>query len=140
MKPRRGEDLTQGGTMKTQTGWAVTTGFTQGYSIQGAVANTTHPLSEALRQRFSQPLFTSYQPHEENIVTNTTDWIIAYWRLTNLHHKGWVVAIYEHKYLQGSVIHTGVFGTDIIASDQEFQYFVIQALYYFAALSHVKLP
>jgi hypothetical protein len=114
--------------------------FTQGYSIQGAVANTTHPLSEALRQRFSQPLFTSYQPHEENIVTNTTDWIIAYWRLTNLHHKGWVVAIYEHKYLQGSVIHTGVFGTDIIASDQEFQYFVIQALYYFAALSHVKLP
>ena len=108
----------------------------RGYTISGAVANTTHPLSVFLRTRFSTLLFNDYAPHEENIITNSSDLVIAYWRLSYSKHPDWVVAIYEHRYQRGSLIHLGVFGTDILSQDKALQYFVLASIYYFTNYPH----
>lgn len=103
--------------------------YTGGYHINGAVANTSHPLSVLLRNSFGQHIFVSYRAHEENIITNSTDRVIAYWQVSNLRHPSWIVAAYEHGYQKGMVIHSGVFGTDIIATDIQFQYFIIGSIF-----------
>jgi hypothetical protein len=101
---------------------------TEGYHINGAVPNTTHPLSVLLRSTFGLRVFSSYFAHEENAVTNSSDRVIAYWNITGLKSRNLTVAVYEHEYRKGIVIHTGIFGSDIIYSDREMQFFLAAAL------------
>jgi hypothetical protein len=95
------------------------------YSISGAIANTSNPYGWELYSLFGSRLFTDYTPHEENLVTNSSDKIIALWNL-----KGYnaTVAVYEHDFGKGRVIHFGVFGTDILMNDNEMQFFLLSVL------------
>lgn len=61
--------------------------------------------------------------------TNTR--IIAYWNMTftkpGAPHQGQVV-VYSHRYGSGTVVNTGVFGTDLIGFDQQMQFLVYSSL------------
>ena len=104
--------------------------YTEGYHIDGAIANTSNPLGVLMRDRFGSHVLSSYHPHEENVITNSTDEVILYWLVSNLspRHRNLTVAAYEHYYRAGTVIHTGVFGTDIIAQSKEMQFFLLSAI------------
>jgi hypothetical protein len=93
------------------------------YRVMGAIANTTHPLSVLMREYFGPVIFASYSAHEENAITNSSYKAIAYWRIAGLKDNVGTVAVYEHGYRKGTVIHTGVFGSDIIA-DPQMQFFL----------------
>ncbi len=101
----------------------------ESYEIYGAIPNATHPLGRFLQTTIGPRVFTSYRAHEENIVTNSSVKIIASWTiLGNLKNSGLTVAMYEHYYQKGSVIHTGISGSDIIATDPKMQFFLHQAI------------
>jgi hypothetical protein len=102
--------------------------YTMGYHMNGAIANTTNPLSIMLRRAIGAHVFSSYEAHEENAITNSSDRVIAYWNITGLKLHNLTVAVYEHDYLMGSVIHTGIFGSDILARDQLMQLFLTAAV------------
>jgi hypothetical protein len=100
-----------------------------GYEIYGAIPTTTHPLGRFLRTTIGSRVFTSYRPHEENIVTNSSVKVIASWDIiSKLKIPGMTVAMYEHYYQKGSVIHTGISGSDIIATEPHMQLFLHQAI------------
>ncbi len=108
---------------------------TAGYKIQGAKPDLSNSLGRNLSQTFGgeEELFSSYQPHEENIITNPNDSIIATWNVQNLPPQDSSfkskVAAYELLYGRGVVIDTGVFATDIISSDYQMQYFLWLAIF-----------
>jgi hypothetical protein len=102
--------------------------YKMGYHVNGAVANTTHPLSIILRSTMGAHVFSSYEAHEENAITNSSDKVIAYWNITGLKLHNLIVAVYEHDYLTGTVIHTGIFGSDILAKDRLMQLFLTAAV------------
>jgi hypothetical protein len=97
------------------------------YRVNGAIANTTHPLSILMRENFGKRIFEFYKGHEENVITNSSDNVIAYWDITGLKVNVGTVAVYEHDYRKGMVIHTGIFGSDIMA-DPEMQFFLQAAI------------
>jgi len=102
---------------------------TEGYGIDGAIASTNHSLAVLMRKAFgNKTLFSSYNPHEENAVTNSSDSVIAFWQVNHLKRHDLIVAAYEHDYRRGMVIHTGVFGTDIIATDKELQFLLLASI------------
>lgn len=107
--------------------------YEMGYEMNGAVANTTHPLSELLRKTFGLRVLTSYAAHEENAVTNSSDSVIAYWDISGLESRTPTVAVYEHKYQQGVVIHTGIFASELISKDQQMQFFFVAAMSHLAS-------
>jgi hypothetical protein len=111
---------------------------TMGYQMNGAIPNTTHPLSVLLRTTIGPCVFSSYVAHEENALTNSSDRVIAYWNITGLKSQ-LTVAVYEHQYQQGIVIHTGIFGSDLIPKDQEMQFFLAAAVRYLASHS-ITIP
>jgi hypothetical protein len=104
---------------------------TMNYHMNGAIPNTTHPLSVLLRTTFGPRIFSSYVAHEENEVTNSSDRVIAYWDVSGLKSRNLTVAAYEHEYQRGIVINTGIFGSDLISKDQEMQFLLT------AAVSHL---
>jgi hypothetical protein len=99
-----------------------------GYKMNGAVANTTHPLSVLLRTTWGEHIFSSYVAHEENAITNSSDSVIAYWNISGLKLRMPTVAVYEHEYQKGAVIHTGIFGSDLISNEQQMQFFLTAAV------------
>ncbi|MGO9645186.1 MAG: N,N-dimethylformamidase beta subunit family domain-containing protein [Candidatus Bathyarchaeia archaeon] len=103
--------------------------YSNGYQINGAIA-TDHPLGVLLKEIFEKDhFFSSYVAHEEIVITNSSDRPIALWEVSP--PKGnWIVAAYEHDYQSGMVIHTGIFGTDIIATDAELQFFLLASIGY----------
>jgi hypothetical protein len=100
----------------------------EGFKINGAIANTSNPLSILLLEKFGQVVFTTYLPHQENIITNSTDSVIAYWNVSGGASLPGVVATYQHNYQNGMVIDFGVFGTDIIAQSYQLQIFFLAAI------------
>lgn len=108
------------------------------YHFNGAVFNTTHPLSLLMQKRFgNSPLFTSYHPHEENNMTNPYAKPIAYWQVEGV-NQNVKVAIYEHFYGKGSVIGTSVFASQL-ADEEDFKYFFFEAVRYLLKSKDVKL-
>lgn len=95
------------------------------YSINGAIANASDPYGWALSTAFGPRLFDDYLPHEENLVTNSADRVIALW---NLRGYNGTLAMYEHLFGKGRVIHVGVFGTDILMKDIEMKFFLLTVL------------
>src|SRR5208337_846245 len=76
---------------------------------------------------------------EENVITNSSDRPIALWEVSP--PKGnWIVAAYEHDYQSGMVIHTGIFGTDIIATDAELQFFLLASIGYLPSVQLLTTP
>ena len=109
--------------------------YARGYSFRGALANTDNPISLFMRTAAgNQNILLSYQAHEENTMTNSSDNVIAYWPLTAfkstdvsyVSHK--VVATYEHDYGKGIIVHMGVFGTDLIADNAQFQLLLLVSI------------
>lgn len=102
--------------------------YTAGYALHGAIANTSDPESVTMRRAFGKVILQSYRPHEESAITNYTgSRIIAYWNVSyaTMGNIGQgPIVIYSHLYGEGKVINTGIFGTDIIGSDQQLQFFV----------------
>jgi hypothetical protein len=58
--------------------------------------------------------------------------VIAYWNITGLKSR-LTVAVYEHGYQKGIVIHTGIFGSDLIPKDRGMQVFLTAAIRYLAS-------
>ena len=85
---------------------------------QGALANTSHPISIALRLGFGAKVFKDYIGHEENVVSNPNARVIAQWSTNKQDGK---VAAYDLRYGKGIVFHTGIFGDNIITHDEAFQ-------------------
>jgi len=109
--------------------------YANGYTFRGALANTDNPISTFMRTAAGTPnILLSYQAHEENAMTNSSDNVIAYWPLTAfkstdvsyISHK--VVATYEHDYGKGIVVHMGIFGTDLITDDVQFQLLLLASI------------
>jgi hypothetical protein len=101
------------------------------YTILGAVANTSDPLSLALQNVYpNRTLFRSYYPHEEDAMTNSSDIPIAYWKIYHCNETKYncSVAVYRHDYKKGVVIDTGIFGDDIVGYDKQFDFFLLCAL------------
>lgn len=102
----------------------------RGVRFHGAVATGGHPVSQALEVAFGPgPVFKNYHHHEENTVVNPQATIIAKWDVSGV-PPGTLVAAYELKYGAGRVLHTGVFGSDLIGSDPQMQYFLLSMLSY----------
>jgi hypothetical protein len=102
--------------------------YTEGYHVQSAQANTTNPESQLLQKIFGQKLFAgAYKGHEENYISNSTDSIISYWILSNFRSRDLITA-YSHVYIKGVVVHTGIFGTDILGTNSQMQFFVLTAI------------
>jgi hypothetical protein len=104
--------------------------WTEGYRFNGAIANTSNPIGEALRRVLGERIMNTYEPHEENRVANSKDQIIAYWNTTHLppDKQNITVAAYELDIGNGSVVHSCVFGSDIIASNTDMQLFLLDAI------------
>jgi hypothetical protein len=51
---------------------------TEGYTFNGAIVNTTNPISAGLKKTFGERIITAYHPHEENALSNPNDQVIAY--------------------------------------------------------------
>jgi hypothetical protein len=112
-----------------------------GYLMNGAIANTTHPLSMLLRDNFGPRVFTSYAAHEENAMTNSSNKVIAFWNVTHLKMNPMpTVAVYEHEYLKGMVIHTGIFGSDLISRDPCMEFFLTAAIQRLVSHSATVVP
>ncbi|MEM0116882.1 MAG: hypothetical protein QXV32_00305 [Conexivisphaerales archaeon] len=100
----------------------------QHYTVQGAVANTSNPYSVLLRLNYGERLLHEYAGHEENVVTNASDNVIAYWVLYGPKNLNGKVAIYELHVGKGVVYHMGIFGTDILLQSKELQFLIISLL------------
>jgi hypothetical protein len=106
------------------------------YTVGGAVANTSDPLSRILRSAYGTGtvLFTNYPGHEEFLLTNSTDSPIAFWKIIggNFSFIGIpypvVIAMYAHKYRSGEVIGTGIFATDILVTNPQMSFFITSAI------------
>jgi hypothetical protein len=104
--------------------------YEQGYKIAGgSVAYNSNPIALAMQKAFGYNVFQNgYYGHEENVLTNSTDSVITYWDVDNWTNSSQVVASYSHIYQHGTVIHSGIFGTDIVANNYQMQFFLLLAM------------
>jgi hypothetical protein len=103
--------------------------YEDGYNIGGgSVANDSNPIAIAMHDAFGFTIFQSYYGHEENVITNSTDNMIVNWDLDNWANSSEIVASYSHSYQSGLVIHSGIFGTDLIGSDYQMQFFILVSI------------
>ncbi|MBI2185021.1 MAG: PQQ-binding-like beta-propeller repeat protein [Thaumarchaeota archaeon] len=105
--------------------------FSGNPKIEGAIPDPSHPLGVLLRNTYGKnhSLFRHYKQHEENTVTNPNVKIIVRWNILG-GNRGQTVASYELNHLRGAVLHTGIMASDIIGTDPEMQYFLIQMINY----------
>lgn len=99
----------------------------QQYSLEGAVANTSNPYSVLLRTVFGQNLFDGEGGREVNVMTNSSDSVIAYWVLSGLKEEKGRVAVYGLHFGKGVVYHMGVFGVDLL-SNRQFQFLLLSLI------------
>jgi hypothetical protein len=92
------------------------------YKFNGSVVNPGSPIGRALSNEFGSTVFTSYVSHEEDTVMNMTGTSIV---SVFVHDSTNLIAAYTHQYRKGLVVCMGVFGDDIIATDQSAQYFLL---------------
>ncbi len=92
------------------------------YKFNGSVVNTDSVIGRALAHEFGSTVFKSYVSHEEDTVTNMTGTSIV---SVFVNDSTNLIAAYTHQYREGAVVCFGVFGDDIIATDQSAQYFLL---------------
>ncbi|MFX0055906.1 MAG: hypothetical protein ACFFAX_03490 [Promethearchaeota archaeon] len=104
--------------------------FWGGIHYDQFIANTSHQISTYLRNNHGENIDTGYGAHEENKLENFTNTeIIGYWNFINWSEapEDPVVA-YQHWYLNGSVIHTGIVASRWIDSEQYLMEFMVSAI------------
>ena len=104
--------------------------YKERYTIGGgSVANDSNAIAVAMHNAFGFSVFQhGYYGHEENVITNSSDSIIVYWDVDNWTNSSEIVATYSHSYQGGLVIHSGIFGTDLIANNLQMQFFVLVSI------------
>ncbi len=95
------------------------------YKFNGSMVNPGDPIGRALSDEFGSVVFKSYVSHEENSVTNMTGTSVV---SVFVNDSTNLIAAYTHQFRKGSVVCMGVFGDDIIATDQSAQYFVLRGI------------
>ena len=92
--------------------------------------NATNPIGEQLNRTVGIVVPTKYAAHEENLLMNFTyTQIIGCWHLIYPNEDpGCPIAAYEHRYVNGTVFHSGIMASDIIESDCCMQTFLIAAI------------
>jgi hypothetical protein len=93
-------------------------------------ANTTHPISAYLRNMWGPTMNSSYGAHEENRLENRTNsQIIGYWHFINPNEApDDPVVAYQHDYVNGTVFHSGIMGSDVVAREKLMQAFLVCAV------------
>src|SRR2546422_2062003 len=108
-------------------------GSSSGAGYSGATPLTDNPVGRALKEKYGSRVFTVYQGHEENVVTNLTRTsIVANWVQTRKPDFHPNVATYLHYYRAGLVADLGVMGSDVIMSDGSVQFFLARTLLFAA--------
>src|SRR3989475_5404339 len=108
-------------------------GSSSGAGYTGAIPLDDNPVGRALKEKYGSRVFTLYQGHEENVLTNLTRTsIIANWVQTRKPDFHPNVATYLHYYRGGLVADLGVMGSDVIMSDGSVQFFLAQTLLFAA--------
>lgn len=103
--------------------------FGYGRRYGGALVVGTNPISLSLQAKFGPKVFLSYKGHEENRVTNSSfTEILAQWVQLDSSSQN-LVAAYAHRFMLGTVIHTGVMSSDVISSDMSVQFFLIRSVF-----------
>jgi len=94
----------------------------------GANLTGDYPISVALKQRFGPVVFRSYTGHEENNVTNMTDaTILARWLGPKLNPQN-IIAVYLHRYINGTVVDIGVMSSEVVDHDMSVQFFLLSSI------------
>src|SRR2546425_8093211 len=108
-------------------------GSSSGAGYSGAIPLDDNPAGRALKEKYGSRVFTVYQGHEENVLTNLTRTsIIANWVQTRKPDFHPNVATYLHYYRGGIVADLGVMGSDVIMSDGSVRFFLSQTLLFAA--------
>ena len=94
------------------------------------IANTSNPISANLRNTYGQNITSKYGAHEENLLQNFTDSeVIGYWHLINsAEYPGQPIAAYQHRYINGSVFHSGIMASDRLSQEEPLQAFLVGAV------------
>ena len=97
-----------------------------GRHYSGITVNTTNALSDLIRTTLGEIIYSSYGAHEENILQNLTETdIIGYWNFINISESpDDPVVAYMHRYGSGTVLHSGIMGSDVILDDSFLQVFL----------------
>src|SRR3989454_10350362 len=104
-------------------------GSSSGAGYSGAIPLIDNPVGRALKEKYGSRVFTVYQGHEENVVTNLTRTsIVANWVQTRKPDFHPNVSAYMHYYKIGLVADLGVMGSNVIMSDDSVQFFLAQTL------------
>src|SRR5467141_3029992 len=104
-------------------------GSSSGAGYTGAIPLDDNPVGRALKEKYGSRVFTVYQGHEENVLTNLTRTsIVANWVQTRKPDFHPNVSAYMHYYKIGLVADLGVMGSDVIMSDDSVQFFLAQTL------------
>ncbi len=104
--------------------------FWGGLHYDSFIANTSHQISRYIFRHHGETVETGYGAHEENKLENFTDTeIIGYWNFVN-----WTeapedpVVAYQHFYVDGSVIHTGIIASRRLDDEQFLKEFLVSAI------------
>jgi hypothetical protein len=92
------------------------------YKYNGSVVNIGDPIGRALANEFGAKAFRSYAAHEENTVMNMTGTSVVSAFVNDSKN---LIAAYTHHFKKGLVVCMGIFGDDIISTDQSAQYFLL---------------
>src|SRR6267143_3558439 len=118
------------------TNWIGSTfgvGSSSGAGYTGGIPLDDNPVGRALKEKYGSRVFTLYQGHEENVLTNLTRTsIVANWVQTRKPDFHPNVSAYMHYYQNGLVADLGVMGSDVIMSDGSVQFFLARTLLFAA--------
>jgi hypothetical protein len=100
------------------------------------IANTSDPISIHLRSNYGEHISTTYGAHEENFLQNFTDTgVIGYWHFINPAEapdpnvcNGQLIAAYDHRYINGTVFHSGIMASDRVALEDFLQDFLMSSV------------
>jgi hypothetical protein len=92
------------------------------YKFNGATVNLKDPIGTALSNEFGGTVFKTYAEHEDNSVTNMTGTSIV---SVFVNDSTNLIASYTHQFRKGMVVDFGIFGDDVIFTDQSAQYFMV---------------
>ncbi|MFX0044504.1 MAG: hypothetical protein ACFE8Z_01530 [Candidatus Hermodarchaeota archaeon] len=89
--------------------------------------NTSHPISNYIRNSYGENITSRYGAHEENKLENLTDTqVLGYWHFIDSGEAPIEpIAAYQHFYGNGSVFHTGIMASDVVHREEFMQAFLV---------------
>ncbi|MBD3158516.1 MAG: hypothetical protein GF309_06955 [Candidatus Lokiarchaeota archaeon] len=93
-----------------------------------ATVNASHPVGEHMQSHYGSSFTTSYRGHEENYISNVSETtMILQWK-NALYDRP--IAVYEHDYQNGTVLHTGIMLSEVMYNDLRLMRLFISLLRY----------